>query len=261
MSFWTKIRDAVESIGSVAGNYLLPGSGAITSHLVSSGAQQQLGSTLGQLAMLGTGVAGGAAGNLANYGQALQSMGVNTSGLGSALPSNVSTAFGLGGADTSLAQAGLPVGQQASQQAARGILGWGSPLNLLQIGSGLYGIAAGQQQQALARQAAERFQMPTADVTQLPGYQAGLEAVQRSLAAQGYQGSGNMMAALQNYGQNAYQQAVQNYMQGQQLAGGLTSQGTGLTGQGLASLGQAALFASQPIMQRPTNQDVQAGLL
>lgn len=33
---------------------------------------------------------------------------------------------------------------------------------------------------------------------------AGLQAVQRSMAAQGYQGSGNMMAALSRYGADAY---------------------------------------------------------
>ena len=58
MSLWTTIRDLGESAASVAGNYLLPGSGFITSNLVSSGAQDQLGSPLGQLAMLGSGLTG-----------------------------------------------------------------------------------------------------------------------------------------------------------------------------------------------------------
>ena len=52
----------------------------------------------------------------------------------------------------------------------------------------------------------------------MPGYEAGLEAIQRSMAAQGYQGSGNMMAALQQYGTNAYQTAMQNYQNQQQIA-------------------------------------------
>lgn len=46
-------------------------------------------------------------------------------------------------------------------------------------------------------------------LTSTPGYQAGMDAVQRSMAAQGYNGSGNMMAALQQYGGNAYNQQVQ----------------------------------------------------
>lgn len=70
MSFWTDLRDTVESGAVAVGNYILPGSAAITSNLVSEGAQNQLGSSLGQLALLGGGVAGGVAGNLANYGTA-----------------------------------------------------------------------------------------------------------------------------------------------------------------------------------------------
>lgn len=70
MSFWTKLRDTVESGAVAVGNYFLPGSAAITKNLVSEGAQNQLGSSLGQLALLGGGVAGGMAGNLANYGTA-----------------------------------------------------------------------------------------------------------------------------------------------------------------------------------------------
>lgn len=45
-------------------------------------------------------------------------------------------------------------------------------------------------------------------VTSMPGYQAGLEAVQRSMASQGYTGSGNMMAELAKYGGNFFGQEV-----------------------------------------------------
>lgn len=54
MSFWTDLRDTVESAAVVAGNYFLPGSSLITSHLVSQGAQDQLNSSLGKLAQLGS---------------------------------------------------------------------------------------------------------------------------------------------------------------------------------------------------------------
>lgn len=69
MSFWTDIRDTVESAAVVAGNYFLPGSGLVTSNLASSGSQDQLNSGLGRVAMLGSGVAGGVGGNLSNYGK------------------------------------------------------------------------------------------------------------------------------------------------------------------------------------------------
>ena len=58
MSFWTQLRDTVESAGAVVGNYFLPGSGLVTGQMVSSGAQDMLGSDVGRLAMLGSGVTG-----------------------------------------------------------------------------------------------------------------------------------------------------------------------------------------------------------
>ena len=67
MSFWTSLRDTAEAGASVAGNYFLPGSGLITSQLVSDGAKEKLGSSFGQLAMLGSGVGGGINGNMSNY--------------------------------------------------------------------------------------------------------------------------------------------------------------------------------------------------
>ena len=93
---------------------------------------------------------------------------------------------------------------------------------LLQSGwnilSGLYGIKQSRQLADLASKASERadpfgpyragyaqqlaaLSANPSLITKQPGYAAGLEAVRRSLAAQGYQGSGNMMAALSQYGQ------------------------------------------------------------
>lgn len=46
------------------------------------------------------------------------------------------------------------------------------------------------------------------DVSTLPGYKAGSQAVERRMAAQGFNGSGNMMAALQEYGGKFYNDAV-----------------------------------------------------
>lgn len=57
------IRNAVESAASLAGNYLLPGSSLLTNHLVSKGSQEQLGSTLGRIAQIGSGLAGGGVGS------------------------------------------------------------------------------------------------------------------------------------------------------------------------------------------------------
>ena len=70
MSWWTDLRDTVESAAVLAGNYFLPGSSLVTSKLTSEGSQNQLNSTVGQLAQLGTGGWGAVEGNLANYGTA-----------------------------------------------------------------------------------------------------------------------------------------------------------------------------------------------
>jgi len=72
MSWWTKLRDTAESVGVLAGNYFLPGSSLVTSNLVSEGAQNQLNSTVGQLAQLGTGGAAFLDGGpgLSNYSSA-----------------------------------------------------------------------------------------------------------------------------------------------------------------------------------------------
>lgn len=84
--------------------------------------------------------------------------------------------------------------------------------------SGLHGISQSRQLADLASKASERadpfgpyragyaqqlaaLSANPSLITKQPGYAAGLEAVRRSLAAQGYQGSGNMMAALAQYGQ------------------------------------------------------------
>lgn len=140
----------------------------------------------------------------------------------------------------------------------------------LGVGSGLYGMYEAQQlkkQMAQLGASADPFgpyraqyaqqlsalQSDPSRITSMPGYQAGLEAVQRSMAAQGYTGSGNMMAALSKYGGDFYNQQVQ------QLAGlagagispatgaSITAQGlTGaadLTSRGLASIGYGTRMA------------------
>lgn len=79
----------------------------------------------------------------------------------------------------------------------------------LKFGPPIMQIVAGLQAQNQARSLQEQMKLPDpSQVTSLPGYQTGLDAVQRSLAAQGYQGSGNMIAALHNYGGAFYNDAV-----------------------------------------------------
>lgn len=57
------VRDSAEALGSLAGNYFLPGSSLLTSQLVSKGAQNTLNSPVGQIGQIGTGLAGAGVGS------------------------------------------------------------------------------------------------------------------------------------------------------------------------------------------------------
>lgn len=94
---FASIRDPVEAIASLAGNYFLPGSSLLSDQLVSKGAQGDLSSPLGELAQIGTGAAGGGA-----FGAGLQSSG------GALEQSLLNSA--LSGAGSSLTSAGNSIG-------------------------------------------------------------------------------------------------------------------------------------------------------
>lgn len=102
-------------------------------------------------------------------------------------------------------------------------------MNGMNVGMGLYGLYQAHQSQELAKRASQQqdpfgpqraqyqaqlqqLMKDPGGVTQLPGYEAGLQAVTRKMASQGYVGSGNMMASLQQYGGQFYDQAVQRLM-------------------------------------------------
>lgn len=55
---WTDFRDALQTAGVIAGNYILPGSSLLSSQLVSEGAQKNLATDLGKAANIGAGIAG-----------------------------------------------------------------------------------------------------------------------------------------------------------------------------------------------------------
>ena len=95
--------------------------------------------------------------------------------------------------------------------------GWGMPA--VRTIAGLYGLLESRKLKKLG-------QLPNpGDITGMPGYQAGLEAVRRSMASQGFQGSGNMMAALQKYGGDFYNQYVGQRLASQQAQSGPVSGG------------------------------------
>ena len=222
MSFWTDIRDTVESVASVAGNFFLPGSGAITSQLVSEGAQDMLGSDLGQIAMLGSGVAGGVGGNLSNYGKVFDAAGNFASGGENALSNLFST--GSAGAqsntpafknlfDTYITngatpQQALQFTQDALSQGSAGATNWTkyltSPSVLGSVISGGAGLLGAGLQANAARQAAQGIADANLTSNQLmarineqnlarqePFYQAGLGAL--PAYTQGVMPGGNLV--------------------------------------------------------------------
>lgn len=138
---------------------------------------------------------------------------------------------------------GIMGGLQAGMQGL-GILG-----NLGALTTGIQQRNAGKiasREAAQRQQFARRLQDLEANpslVTSTPGYQAGLEAIQRTMAAQGYMGSGNMMAEMAKYGQNAYDKRFQELSSLATGAGTLAASGaaTKAGGTGRAVLGAAGL--------------------
>lgn len=126
------VRDSAESVAALVGNYYLPGSSLLTSHLVSKGAQNELNSPLGQLGQAGTGLAGAGVGSATTGIPSASSVGggwTNTlNGLGSALSSTT----GL----TSLDGVGTNLSALAGTGALQGPTSGGSPLSGSSAGIG-----------------------------------------------------------------------------------------------------------------------------
>ena len=111
-----------------------------------------------------------------------------------------------------------------------------------------------------------QLQSDPGSISRLPGYLGGLEGVQRSMASQGYQDSGNMMAELQKYSGDFYQKesarlaglAGANAAPGAGAATTMAGMGAGinLQGQGQASKAYATALqnpigADAMVAQKP----------
>lgn len=102
-----------------------------------------------------------------------------------------------------------PIGQ--AMKTGGKYLGKAEPY--MRIYGGLQGLAQANRLRQLSK-------LPSSDVTKLPGYEAGLDAVRRSMAAQGFAGSGNMATAMLRYGGDAYDKAVQQRILASQAGAG-----------------------------------------
>lgn len=132
---------------------------------------------------------------------------------------------------------------------------WGDllkPKNLFNAGTGLYGLYQGNQMQKLAatlgrqadpaagqrgmyQQMLSQLMQNPGSITGLPGYQAGLDAVNRSAAAGGQLGGGGGALAESTYGSNLFNQQAQLYAA---LGGFGATPGAGASAQ-LAGTGSA----------------------
>lgn len=188
----------------------------------------------------GTFGAGAAAGGASAFPGAGYLGGLGETFTGTGANSGLSGLFG-GGASSGLGS--LFGGLSSSQVGGVG--------DLLRGGFGVY--QANQLRQAAqpsavnqsAQAQLEALMANPSGVTNLPGYGAGLEAVQRGMAAGGYRGSGNMAAALQKYGGDFYNNAINQYSNLSQLGRGNDAQynmgSMQLAGQAMNSLGYGGL--------------------
>lgn len=167
-----------------------------------------------------------------------------------------------------------------AQGAMQGMPNLGAVGQMASIGSGLYGMSKADQMRQMAldqsrradpwgqsggrSQAGAQLQNLLSNpnsITSMPGYEAGLTAVQRKMASQGYQNSGNMMAALQDYGGNFYNNAVTqlgglagagyNPAGAGQLAIQGTSSANDLAGRSMASIGYGTVGNALTSSTRP----------
>lgn len=96
-------------------------------------------------------------------------------------------------------------------------------------------------------------------ITEMPMYKAGLEAVQRSLGAQGLTGSGNAILGLAEYGGNFYQQQLATLSS--IARGGTPEYGSGnaLSARGLGRISEAAEGGEKAVKSLMTGGTSNAG--
>lgn len=202
-------------------------------------------------------IAGGMAGGGLAGGEVLSGMDL-AADAGSMFSGNGALSSGAGGfvsdAGANLATAASGGGSLATGSAEQGLfellkkygLAPTKGNSLFNIGSGLYGLYRGNQMQKLAEAAMKNdnpfgperahyagllrklYENPKS-IVKMPGYQAGIDAVTRKMASQGYLGSGNMMAALQKYGGDFFNAEAARLAQ---LAGAQFSPNSGASIQG-----------------------------
>lgn len=200
--------------------------------------------------------AGGAMPAMGEYAVPGAVAGVGGGGGGaSAVPGLDGYYTGLGGVDGSLTGSGV--------SGTTGYGGWAKSLspdmlrifsNVLggynNLANGLYslymsrqfaGLGKGTPSQQTANSQLNALLQDPNQIYKMPGWEAGLQAVQRTGAGQGYLGSGNMMVALNKYGGDFYNNTVRQLNDiatgGQAVQAAYRTGSADLFGQGVNSIG------------------------
>lgn len=230
-------------LGYLGGGYFGGAEGAVGAEAAGAGAAELTGYDAAMADLAASNAAYTGAG-LTGYDAAMADLAYSTQQAAGYAGVPVETAVGIPGTSAT-AQTGSRMGMGDLFDVARrklGSMGYG---NLFQAGAGLYGLGLASQMRGMAQDpnapyrpgyAAELSALAANpnQIQMLPGYRAGLQAVQRSMAAQGYQGSGNMMAALAKYGAGAYNDRL---AQLERLSGSAAGPGAYLQGNAMANLG------------------------
>ena len=234
----------------------------------------------------GGGLKGAIGGAALGYGGGALLSGMGVGAAGAAGAAGGAGAVGAGSVMDLLGSPGMGtldiggVAMGGGAAAGVGSLPWGSMGNLMNAGTSIYGLYESQQLQQMAKQLqasadpfgpyraqyAQQINALAANpslITQQPGYAAGLQAVQRTGAAQGYTGSGNMALALQKYSGDFYNNTMSMYggfagananpaaaasigLQGYGLGANLAMNSAGLFGKTATMASGAGLPANYP---------------
>lgn len=182
--------------------------------------------TVGPYMLAGVAMGGGAGAGAAGLSESAIAEIIAAEGGFSALPSTGMAGTAISGASgggfwdaimqatTGAVNSGGSFGMEELMKMVMGKNPWG---NIFNIGRGIYGLHQSRDMQKLAEQAmktenpfgpyrdeyAQKLRGLYADpssITKMPGYEAGIQAVNRGMAKSGYLGSGNQMTALQKFG-------------------------------------------------------------
>lgn len=210
------LNNPMQAISSSLSNPL------VDTALVAGGAYFAAPALFGGAAAAG-GAAGGAAaatdpllaGDVGGAGLWAPATGAGSYATGAAVGAAAAGGAAAGGAASTLSQLGAGI------NLGTGIMGLLGASNIGGAGTAADPFAA--YRSAAAQQLMQLQQNPSL-VTQTPGYMAGMQAIERSMAGQGYLNSGIEAQAMAQYGGQAYQQQFSNLAM---LSGASTSPATG----------------------------------